>query len=117
MKTAAAGSAQIRKESTLGKLLNVERKECAQVPLKNQSGKAQEEQGLRDIIIEDCTEDFHAKKSLRREKRNRWSAFVEEIDEISSAVRSRKVAQGLSPSEQRRSPRGVIGISESSRFY
>ena len=33
-KTAAAGSAQSRKDSTLGKLLNVERKECAQAPLK-----------------------------------------------------------------------------------
>jgi hypothetical protein len=42
--------------------------------------------------------------------------LTEKIDEIPSAVRSREVAQGLSPSEQRRSPGGVIGILESSGF-
>jgi hypothetical protein len=63
-----------------------------------------------------CTEDFRAKKSSRREERNRRSGFTEEIHEIPSAVRSREVAQGLSPSVQRRSPGGVIGILESSGF-
>jgi hypothetical protein len=61
-------------------------------------------------------EGFRAKKSLRREKRNRWSRFVEEIDEIPSAVRSREVAQGLSLKEHRKNRRryqdiGVIGSS------
>jgi hypothetical protein len=42
--------------------------------------------------------------------------LTEKINEIPSAVRSRKVAQGLSCSEQRRIPGGVIKILESSGF-
>ena len=34
LRTATAGSAQILKDSTLEKLLNTERKECAYIPLK-----------------------------------------------------------------------------------
>jgi hypothetical protein len=34
LRTAAAGSAQSLKDSTLEKLLNTERKECAYIPLK-----------------------------------------------------------------------------------
>jgi hypothetical protein len=63
-----------------------------------------------------CTEDFHATKSSRREERNRRLGFAEEIRDFLLAVRSREVAQGLSPSEQRRSPGGVIGVFLSKRI-
>jgi hypothetical protein len=54
--------------------------------------------------------------SLRKEssrRRNQRTGFTEGTSEILSAVRSRGVAQGLSPSEQRRSHRdiGDIGVS------
>jgi hypothetical protein len=39
-KTAAAESAQSQKDSTLGKLLNVERKEYARIPLKESEWKS-----------------------------------------------------------------------------
>jgi NCAIR mutase (PurE)-related protein len=56
------------------------------------------------------------KKSSRR--RNQRTEFTEGTSEIPSAVKSRGIAQGLSPREQRRSHRdiGDIGVSEGKRL-
>jgi hypothetical protein len=63
------------------------------------------EQELQAQALETSSEKEHLailKKSSRR--RNRWSGFTEENCEILSAVRSRGVAPGLRPKEQRKNP-------------
>jgi hypothetical protein len=67
MKIAVAGSAQSRKDSTLGELLNVECKECTQVPLKESEWKSSG--GTRPLkLSEGCADNFRAKKPSRKEE-------------------------------------------------
>jgi hypothetical protein len=84
-------------------------RKCTGVCTRNDSSKELQAQVSEDKFWEEHL--VVLKESSRR--RNRRSGFTEGTNEISSAVRSRGVAQGLSPSEQRRSHRdiGDIGVS------
>ena len=60
---------RVGKIQHFGKLLNVERKECTQVPLKESEWKSSG--GTRPLkLSEGCADDFRAKKSSRREEKN-----------------------------------------------